>query len=117
MYTYKCKIIKVIDGDTVDIEIDLGFNIRLKERIRLHGVDTPEIFGANASELGKQASIFTKKWVETHTDADGYFQYTSLKYDSKDKYGRGLGTISFIYKTTGTTSILNEDLKIAGHTK
>ena len=43
MYEYRCKIVKVIDGDTVDVDIDLGFGVWLhKERIRLYGIDTPE---------------------------------------------------------------------------
>ena len=43
MYEYNCKILRVIDGDTVDVDIDLGFGIWMhKERIRLHGIDTPE---------------------------------------------------------------------------
>ena len=43
MYEYKCEIVRVVDGDTVDVNIDLGFNTWLwKERIRLKGIDTPE---------------------------------------------------------------------------
>ena len=43
MYEYKCKIIKVVDGDTVDVDIDLGFGVWLKdERVRIMGIDTPE---------------------------------------------------------------------------
>ena len=42
MYEYKAKLLRVIDGDTVDCVIDLGFNVRLKERVRLKGIDTPE---------------------------------------------------------------------------
>ena len=43
VYEYNCKIVRVVDGDTVDVDIDLGFGIwRHKERIRLHGIDTPE---------------------------------------------------------------------------
>ena len=43
MYEYSCKIVRVVDGDTVDVDIDLGFGVwRHKERIRLHGIDTPE---------------------------------------------------------------------------
>lgn len=43
MYSYRCKVVKVIDGDTVDIDLDLGFGIWLKdERVRLYGIDTPE---------------------------------------------------------------------------
>ena len=43
MFEYKCKMVKVVDGDTVDVDIDLGFGIWLrKQRIRLYGIDTPE---------------------------------------------------------------------------
>jgi len=42
MYRYQAKLIRVVDGDTVDAEIDLGFNIYIRERIRLMGIDTPE---------------------------------------------------------------------------
>ena len=43
MYEYRCKILRVVDGDTVDVDIDLGFGVWMhKERIRLHGIDTPE---------------------------------------------------------------------------
>ena len=54
MYVYKCEIVKVIDGDTLDVLIDLGFNIKMKERVRLLGVDTPEVFGQNAVPSGKE---------------------------------------------------------------
>ena len=48
MYQYNCKIVKVVDGDTVDVDIDLGFDVWLKkQRIRLYGVDTPETYGKN----------------------------------------------------------------------
>ena len=43
MYEYRCKVVRVIDGDTVDVDIDLGFGVWLhKERVRLYGIDTPE---------------------------------------------------------------------------
>ena len=43
MFEYQCKIVKIIDGDTVDVDIDLGFGVWLKkQRIRLYGIDTPE---------------------------------------------------------------------------
>ena len=41
-YVYKCVITRVVDGDTVDVEIDLGFNMRYKDRVRMMGIDTPE---------------------------------------------------------------------------
>lgn len=116
MYTYSCKVLKVVDGDTLDLEIDLGFNIKIKERIRLYGVDTPEVFGAAASPEGTAASDFTKKWVDDHTAKPGRFEYHSLKYDYKDKYGRGLGSLCHI-DATGAQTILVQSLIANGHIK
>ena len=75
MYEYKCKIVKVVDGDTVDVDIDLGFGCWLRdERVRVMGIDTPEsrtsdkvekIFGLKAKErlnslLGANAILQTQ---------------------------------------------------------
>ena len=82
MYEYRCKVKKVVDGDTVDVDIDLGFDIILTDqRIRLYGIDTPESrtrdkvekrYGKAAKEylqgmLGKDATL------KTHKDAKGKF--------------------------------------------
>lgn len=94
MYTYTCKILRVVDGDTLEVLIDLGFNAFLKETIRLLGVNTPEVFGAKASPEGKIASEYTKKWIADR-EGKGTFVYLSSKYNSREKYGRCLGVISF----------------------
>ena len=49
-YIYDAKILRVIDGDTFDFEIDMGFSIRIKERMRLYGIDTPETRDTERSE-------------------------------------------------------------------
>lgn len=92
MYDYKCKIVKVIDGDTVDVDIDLGFGIWMKdERVRIMGIDTPESrtrdlvekkFGLAAKErlkslLGKTSVLRT--------------QVSKSGEDMKGKFGRILG--------------------------
>ena len=74
MYEYRCKIVKIIDGDTVDVDIDLGFGVWLhKERIRLYGIDTPESrtrdleekkYGLNAKEL---VETFDACWFYANT--------------------------------------------------
>ena len=60
MYEYNCGITRVVDGDTVDAEIDLGFDIVYKTRVRLHGIDTPESRTRDQDEKarGKLAAKF-----------------------------------------------------------
>lgn len=114
MYTYRIDSIKrVIDGDTLEVVLDLGFNIKMTEIIRLEGVDTPEVFGKNAGEAGSAASIFTKEWVDKYKNDE--LVLISLKYNSHEKYGRVLGRI---VNTSHMLIIdLTEDLIAAGHVK
>lgn len=112
MYTYKCKIVNVVDGDTLDIIVDLGFEVSLKERVRLIGVDTPEVFGAKAVTEGKTASEFTKQWV-AHRESRGHFKYVSRKYNARDKYGRSLGTLIWV-NPGGFEESINEALIAEG---
>ena len=51
VYNYKCTLVKVVDGDTIDVDIDLGFDVWLRnQRVRLHGIDTPESRTRNKAE-------------------------------------------------------------------
>ena len=64
MYEYRAKVIKVIDGDTIDVDIDLGFGVILaKQRIRLYGIDTPESRTSDKVEkfYGKISSAFISR--------------------------------------------------------
>lgn len=115
MYTYACKVVNVIDGDTIDIELDLGFEIKMKERVRLLDVDTPEVFGQKAVPEGTIASDFTKRWLEERV-ARGRFVYESKKYNARDKYGRSLGYLKWLSKD-GATEILNEAIVASGNIK
>ena len=86
MYQYKAKLIRVIDGDTVDLEVDLGFRIKLNARIRLEGINTPEITGVD-----KEKGLEVKKFVEELFSAEsGVCTLMSFK---TEKYGRWLGRI------------------------
>ena len=59
MYEYRCRVIKVVDGDTIDVDIDLGFNITLSnQRIRLQGVDTPE---SRTRDLEEKSLAYLRK--------------------------------------------------------
>ena len=63
MYEYRCKILKVIDGDTVDVDIDLGFGVWMhKERVRLFGIDTPESRTRDKEE--KKYGLLSKKFIQ-----------------------------------------------------
>jgi len=106
MYQYRFNFTKVIDGDTVDGIIDLGFGISLKERVRLHGINAPEIRlqrsiknmkdrvaekekGLKAKSRLKELLVFGSKQPE------GLIIETFL--DKKGKYGRVLGDIKYVY--------------------
>lgn len=89
-YIYRIKsVLKVVDGDTIDAAIDLGFDISLTKRIRLAGVDTPEsrTTDANEKKLGLEVKEWLKKKLEDQTDI---IVKTELP-DSTEKYGRILG--------------------------
>jgi micrococcal nuclease len=89
-YIYRIKsVLKVVDGDTIDASIDLGFDISLEKRIRLAGVDTPEsrTTDVNEKKLGLEVKEWLKKKLEGQTDI---IVKTELP-DSTEKYGRILG--------------------------
>jgi micrococcal nuclease len=87
MYEYSAKIIRVVDGDTVDVDIDLGFGVVLSnQRIRLHGIDTPESRTRDLVE--KKFGLFAKEFLE-RTLGETCTLRTTL--DKKGKFGRILG--------------------------
>ena len=89
MYDYKCEIVRVVDGDTVDVNIDLGFNTWLwKERIRLKGIDTPESRTRDPEE--KKAGLYAKGVVEGFLPV-GSTQVLKTTKDKSGKFGRTLG--------------------------
>ena len=91
MYEYSCKINKVLDGDTVDINLDLGFNIVLaNQRVRMAGVDTPESRTTNAEE--KVRGLLSKKKLTENLSSSKWCKIKTLKSDNNDdKFGRILG--------------------------
>ena len=89
MYRYRCKILKVIDGDTVDVDIDLGFGVWMhKERVRVYGIDTPESRTRDLVE--KKFGKASKKHLQNLlSEAE---RLTLMSHD-KGKFGRILGEI------------------------
>ena len=89
MYEYQCKVVKVIDGDTADVDIDLGFGVWMKkQRIRFYGVDTPESRTRDKEE--KVYGLMAKEFVLSHLPV-GSTQVLRTKKDGVGKYGRILG--------------------------
>jgi len=92
MYEYKCNIIKVVDGDTVDVDIDLGFGIWLKnERVRIMGIDTPESRTRDKTE--KKFGLASKAKLKSLLGKTGVLktQVNKNGEDMKGKFGRILG--------------------------
>ena len=108
MFEYKCTIVKVIDGDTVDVDIDLGFGVWLKkQRIRFYAIDTPESRTRDLEEKARglaSKKYFTEivtKWVEE----DLLFLHTK----KKGKYGRYLGVLYSPAHGTNINDLLIEE--------
>lgn len=91
MYEYKCEVTRVVDGDTIDCVLDLGFSILHKCRVRLYGIDTPESRTRDLDEKarGKLASKFLEDSINNGKQV---ILRSELK-DSKGKYGRVLGSV------------------------
>ena len=109
MYQYKAKLIRVVDGDTVDALIDCGFSTFKKERIRLYGIDAPESRTRDKAEKkrGLAAKARLKELIKEGKNE--FIVETSI--DKKGKYGRVLGVLH-IDKTN-----LNKTLVAEGHAK
>ena len=86
-YWYKASFLKVVDGDTMDLMVDLGFQVHHKIRVRLYGVNTPECRTKDLIEkaLGLKAKDFTKEWFYNHEVV-----FVKTIVDKNEKYGRVL---------------------------
>ena len=113
MYTYRAKLDRVVDGDTVDLFVDLGFNIWIKDRFRLLDIDTPELRGG--TEQTKAAARKAKEFVENlFGQYNNECEVLSQK-DTKGKYGRWLATIILVGNKEDSKEVnLNERLIEAG---
>ena len=89
MYQYKAQVKAVIDADTIDVLIDLGFGVHTMQRLRLYGIDAPEM----KTEAGKIAKEYVKS-VLLGADASMFVYVRTIK-DKKDKYGRKLAVLYF----------------------
>ena len=104
-YVYNARIVNVVDGDTVDMLVDLGFHTYIKDRFRLSDINTAELTSTDAAE--RKLAQEAKAWMANYLNKDVVIQSTK-----KDKYGRYLARIY-----VGTEVSLNQQLLDAGLAK
>lgn len=105
MYEYRVKkVTGVVDGDTIDVDIDLGFSISYSQRVRLAGIDTPE--SRTTDKFEKTLGLESKEYLKTKLKDAKDVVIKTQKPDSSEKYGRILG---WLY-VDGATKSINEQM-------
>jgi len=110
-YTYRARLVDVIDADTFDFEMNLGFNLRDTWRVRLETVDTHEIYGVEKNseeyERGEEERIYAEYWFnQAHEKMEEPQWPLAVEANKRGKYGRVVGRVYRI----GDGSNLGEDL-------
>lgn len=101
MYEYRVKkVTGVVDGDTIDVEIDLGFSVSFSQRVRLAGIDTPE--SRTKDKIEKALGIESKEYLKNKLKDAKVILIKTEKPDSSEKYGRILG---WLYVDGDTVSV------------
>jgi micrococcal nuclease len=114
-FWYGATILGVVDGDTVDLMVDLGFNVHHKIRVRLYGINTPEsrTKDLKEKELGLKAKKFVEDWCSNHK-----WVFVNTIPDKNDKYGRVLARIySSDDIDSPQTACLNIDMIQSGNAR
>ena len=132
MYEYRVKkVLKIVDGDTIDVDLDLGFDISFTQRVRLAGIDTPE--SRTTDKYEKALGLEVKDKLKHAIEAAKTVMIKTEKPDSTEKYGRILGWIfldenpisinqtlideGFAWSYMGETKIKNFDALLAKRKK
>ena len=106
MYEYRCKVARVVDGDTVDVDIDLGFGVWMhKERVRLYGIDTPESRTRDLEE--KKYGLIAKEHIKSFMPVGSMQTLVTVK-DKAGKFGRILGKFLIYDKKTDAQMTIND---------
>ena len=113
MHEYKTEIIRIVDGDTVDVWIDLGFNVRIKERVRLAGIDTPESRTRDLREK-KFGKLATARVAELLPVGESFIA-TSMKLNKRGKFGRCMMDFQIPGSDTICKILMDEFLAVSYH--
>lgn len=89
MYEYRAKIVRIVDADTFDVDVDLGFDVHVHTRLRLSGVDVPEMDTAE----GQLATEIVRDWLTPGTPVEVRTRPTRKGDDTKDKYHRYVAVV------------------------
>jgi micrococcal nuclease len=106
---YVKKVTKVVDGDTIDVDIDLGFDISFSSRVRLAGIDTPE--SRTLDKMEKALGLESKAYLKSQIDSAKTVVIKTEKMNSSEKYGRILGWLFL----DGDTVSINEKMISEGY--
>jgi micrococcal nuclease len=114
MFEYSAELVRIVDGDTLDADIDLGFDVHVKKRIRLYGINTPESRTRDLEEKkrGKAATLYVEGWFIAHCGRGVEFTLLSKELG---KFGRVLGIVKVEEGVITDSRTLNEDLITDGH--
>lgn len=104
MYEYAAQVVRVVDGDTLHVQVDPGLDLRINLTIRLYGVNAPEM----RTDAGKAAKAWVADWLAAHAPTGGVVLITVK--DKREKYGRYLGSVF-----GQDLHNLNADIVAAGH--
>lgn len=108
MYEYRVKkVTNVVDGDTIDVDIDLGFSVSFSQRLRLAGIDTPE--SRTTNKIEKALGLESKDYLKTKLKDAKEVVVKTEKPDSSEKYGRILGWVYVDGSTKSINEIMIED--------
>ena len=108
LFHYRAVVDRVVDGDTIDVTLDLGFDIQMKGRVRFHGINAPESRTRDAVE--KQKGLAAKRYVEDWTGGLENRVIIQTSLDDRGKFGRILGRI-----LNNEGECLNDEMVSLGH--
>ena len=108
LFHYQAKVDRIVDGDTIDVTLDLGFDISYRGRVRFHGINSPESRTRDAVE--KEAGLAAKRYVEDWCSALDQKVIIQTSLDDRGKFGRILGRI-----LNEDGECLNDEMVSLGH--
>ncbi len=108
-WIWQGRLLRVVDGDTLDVELDAGFHATRTERLRLYGINTPEIVGASRVD-GLASKAWVRQWMDENSAADPGVWRLTIETFKTDVFGRYLAVVW----STWSGECLNDALLLAG---